>query len=86
MTLCLQNGLGFSPALLFTPGNVGSTVWHLTGLDSMAMTLFLPIFVSATVALEPRDGVPMYSELSLAKQSDEKMHLLQLGFHQDTER
>lgn len=47
MTWCLQNGLGFSPALLSAPGNVGSTVWHLTGLATVSWRLlcwssFLP--------------------------------------------
>lgn len=62
---------------------------HSVALDRSChrvMTLVLLIFLSATVALAPRDGVPMYSELSLAKQSNEKMHLLHLVFHQDTER
>lgn len=50
------------------------------------VTLLVSIYISATTAFAGKDGASVYTQLSLAKQNNEKMHLLHLGFHLDTER
>lgn len=43
----------------------------LDGSCHRGMTFVLPILISAAITFTPRDGVPMYSELSLAKQRED---------------